>query len=290
MRAFMPALLVLALTACVSTPEVPPAVVVPAESTVGVSDDLQALRDVLADNGERSTLLVLDIDDTLLTSTTFFGSDSWVSWQRGLASDDKQRVPCLWEVLALAHEAGTQRATQDDAPSLVNGIGIDKLILTARSPGARAATMRELEHAGYRMPDPLDGKAVGMIHEWRPDISSPGVTVSYHDGLFMVAGQDKGVMLLDLLERLDLMQRYQRVVLVDDGEGNISDMQSALRGTAIGYHGLHYTRITKLPEDGKPLDRKLQRQGGDAWKAWRTLLKATAPERLKRLDAGACAY
>jgi hypothetical protein len=290
MRAFMSALLILALTACVTTPPPPAAAVAPAESIIAASDDLQDLRDVLAENGERSTLLVLDIDDTLLTSTTFFGSDNWVRWQRGLAKDDKQRVPCLWDVLALAHEAGTQAATQDSAPALVNGIGIDKLILTARSPGARAATVRELEHAGYRMPDPLDGKEGGLIHDWRPDLSSPRVTISYHDGLFMVAGLDKGVMLLDLLKRLDLMQRYQRVVLVDDDMDNINAMQAALRTTPMGYHGIHYTRIAKLPEPGKPLDRKLQRQGGDAWKAWRALLKGTAPERLTRLDAGTCAY
>ncbi|MFT6898895.1 MAG: hypothetical protein ACJA13_003322, partial [Paraglaciecola sp.] len=39
-----------------------------------------------------STLVVFDIDDTLLTATEFFGSDKWYDWQRGRALGPKGEV------------------------------------------------------------------------------------------------------------------------------------------------------------------------------------------------------
>jgi acid phosphatase class B len=56
----------------------------------------------------RSTLVVFDIDDTLLTATEFFGSDKWYDWQRGralspngqpLAIAEEDKVSCLFDTL-----------------------------------------------------------------------------------------------------------------------------------------------------------------------------------------------
>ena len=90
------------------------------------------------------------------------------------------------------------------------------------------------------------------------------------------------MVLLDLLQRLHL--RYDRVVLVDDGEKNIANMQAALRDAGIDYLGLHYTRIDKT------VDAEEARAGRDGWQAWRRLLAGTYPQRLQTLERGACSY
>lgn len=253
------------------------------ESTVSEVRSLDAIHAALAENGARRTLLVLDIDDTLLTSPVFFGSDRWYEWQKSLSAGDPGKVPCKFDVIALNYEAGTQRLTEDaDVRDRLNGVTVDRLILTARSPGYRAGTLRELRAAKYALPPMLPGAGDGLLITWRAAPDAAPVGLSYQDGVMMVAGQDKGRTLLALLERLG--QRYDRVVLADDGRHNIDNMQAALRGAGIDYHGLWYRRVDKGITDA---DRVA---GRDGWASMRAWLQAVFPERLQRMEAGQCAY
>lgn len=281
--------LVLAVTmlaACVSQPqgESPPARVPPVESQVTVIKDLGEVNGVVRDSGGRRTLLVFDIDDTLLTSATFFGSDYWYEWQGRLPDHDPARVPCRFDVIALSYEAGTQRRTQDDAPAIFNAIAVDKLILTSRSAMYRGATLRELQAAGYALPAPLGPTRDGLLYRWSKAAGARVSVVSYFDGIVMTGGQDKGLVLLDLLRRLNLS--YDRVVLVDDGAKNIADMQAALQAAGLGYHGLHYTRIEKP----LPPTAELAQRGRDGWEALAAFLAKAFPARLEQLQRGQCYY
>lgn len=288
MRRTGPMLLLLALlTACASTPVAhAPAPLGSAahapESQVTDIKDLAYVTTTLADNGTRRTLLVLDIDDTLLTSQGFFGSDRWYEWQKHLAATDPAKVPCLFDVISLNYEAGTQQLTQPDGPALINALPGDKLMLTSRNPLYRGGTLRTLNDAGYTLPTPLAGQAEGRSWRWRKAPDARESDVSYAQGIFMTSGQDKGLVLLDLLDRLKL--HYDRVILVDDGDANIRNMQAALRNAGIDYHGLHYTRVKGPVSDSEAT------AGLQGWQAWQTLLSRTYPERLNAFNAGHCAY
>ena len=288
MRRTGPILLLLALlTACASTPVArAPAPLGSAahapESQVTDIKDLAYVTTTLADNGTRRTLLVLDIDDTLLTSQGFFGSDRWYEWQKHLAATDPAKVPCLFDVISLNYEAGTQQLTQPDGPALINALPGDKLMLTSRNPLYRGGTLRTLNDAGYTLPTPLAGQAEGRSWRWRKAPDARESDVSYAQGIFMTSGQDKGLVLLDLLDRLKL--HYDRVILVDDGDANIRNMQAALRNAGIDYHGLHYTRVKGPVSDSEAT------AGLQGWQAWQTLLSRTYPERLNAFNAGHCAY
>ncbi|MGV8922971.1 MAG: DUF2608 domain-containing protein [Thermomonas sp.] len=281
-------LLVLALlTACASTPVAhaptshapeSPAL----ESHVTDIKDLAQVATTLAGNRSRRTLLVLDIDDTLLTSQGFFGSDRWYEWQKHLPANDPAKVPCLFDVISLNYEAGTQQLTQPNGPALINALPGDKLMLTSRNPLYRGGTLRTLHDAGYALPTPLAGQAEGRSWRWRKAPDARESDVSYAQGIFMTSGQDKGLVLLDLLGRLQL--HYDRVILVDDGDANIRNMQAALRDAGIDYHGLHYTRVKG------PVSDTEAKAGLQGWETWRTLLATTYPERLKAFNSGHCAY
>ena len=283
MRRTGPILLVLALlTACASTPVAHRPATHVRESQVSEITDLARVATTLADNGTRRTLLVLDIDDTLLTSTGFFGSDRWYEWQKHLQATDPAKVPCLFDVISLNYEAGTQQLTQPDGAALINALPGDKLMLTSRNPLYRGGTLRTLKDAGYALPRPLVGQTEGRSWRWRKAPDARESDVSYAQGIFMTSGQDKGLILLDLLGRLDL--RYDRVVLVDDGDANIQNMQAALRNAGVDYHGLHYTRIKK------PVSAAEASAGLQGWQRWQTLLSTTYPERLEAFNSGNCAY
>ena len=278
MRRLTPLLLAALLAACSANPVRTPG---PVASEVRQTTDLAAIALALAESPKR-TLLVLDIDDTLLTSAGFFGSDTWYEWQKTLAADDPGKVPCLFDVISLNYEAGSQRPTQPDGPALVNALQADTLLLTSRNPLYRGGTLRTLHDAGYRLPATLGSSADGRSFDFRKAADARPVRVVYDQGVFMTTGQDKGLVLLDLLRRLGL--HYDRVVLVDDGQKNITNMQAALRDAGIDYLGLHYTRVDKQ------VDADEAREGRAAWQAWRQFLAGTYPLRLQAMERGTCSY
>jgi len=251
-------------------------------SDVVTTRDLVDVLKVFSEPYPGRTLLVLDLDDTLLTSPTFFGSDAWYEWQKTLSPQSPGYVPCKFDVIAMSYEAGTQVPTQADAVAAINAIPVDKIIVTARSPMYRGGTIRELKKAGYELPAPLQPDVAGAIYEYRTAPTQPGVTVSYHQGVLMVAGQTKGPVLVDLLSHLQVA--YDRVVLVDDGEKNIDDMRTAMTAAGMEYRGVRYNRIDKS------VDAAREQQGIEGWQAWQQLLAATYPERLARIKGGECGY
>ena len=283
LRSWLLALTTILLISC-TTPQ--SKVTAPATTTVQsvitTSNDLAAVLEILNSGHYRHTLLVLDIDDTLLTSASFFGSDAWYEWQKSLAPSSPDYVPCHFDVLAMNYESGTQVPTQPEAVALINSIQTDKLILTARSDLYRSGTIRELKHAGYVLPRSLQPAVDGLAYRWQRDAKSVPIVVNYRDGVFMIAGQDKGILLLDLLRRLNVS--YDRVVLVDDGEKNHNAMRDALASTGIAYHGLHYTRVSKA------IDEQKVQAGIAGWAGWQQLLSRVYPERLHRLQANSCAF
>ena len=273
-----PLLLVVLLSACAGQAVRPSAT---PESEVRASHDLADIAPALAESTKR-TLLVLDIDDTLLTSDGFFGSDKWYEWQKTLPASDPGKVPCLFDVISLNYETGGQRATQPDGPALVNAVQVDKLLLTSRNPLYRGGTLRTLRDAGYALPAPLAGQADGSSWDFRKAPDAAPVRITYDQGVFMTTGQDKGLALLALLQRLHT--RYDRVVLVDDGKKNIDNMQNALRDAGIDYLGLHYTRVDKSVDAADAAD------GRAGWQAWRQLLAKAYPQRLQAMEGGSCDY
>ena len=254
------------------------------ESTYIDSEDLKDAA-LLDQQSKVKTLFVFDIDDTLLTSETFFGSDYWYEWQKYISEHHSHLpVPCRFDVIAVNYETATQKATQADAPQLFNGIKSDKLFLTARSPINRGATERELKKAGYQLPPMLGGARDGIISDWRSADGKKTTTVSYHHGIYMVAGQDKGVSLLLLLDKLKA--NYERVVLVDDGQHNIDAMQHAMKQANIVFHGIHYVRIKKP----QPVPKQLAIEADKAWANLSRYLKTTFPKRFAEITSGKCAY
>ena len=273
-----PLLLVVLLSACAGQAVRPSAT---PESEVRASHDLADIAPALAESTKR-TLLVLDIDDTLLTSDGFFGSDKWYEWQKTLPASDPGKVPCLFDVISLNYETGGQRATQPDGPALVNAVQVDKLLLTSRNPLYRGGTLRTLRDAGYALPAPLAGQADGSSWDFRKAPDAAPVRITYDQGVYMTTGQDKGLALLALLQRLHT--RYDRVVLVDDGKKNIDNMQNALRKAGVDYLGLHYLRVDKSIAAA---DAQAGRAG---WQAWQRLLGEVYPQRLQALQQGQCDY
>jgi hypothetical protein len=243
--------------------------------------DLNDLPAVLSEGQGKRTLLVLDIDDTLLTSPEFFGSDGWYEWQRALPDGNPDKIRCLYDVIAMNYESGVQVATQADGPSIINSLKFDKIIQTSRSLASRAATIRELLDAGYDLPPTLAQKIDGKLYQLNP-ADPKSATISYHRGIYMGGGQDKGTLLSRLIDEGSL--QYDRIVFVDDGFKNIESMRVAMEARKVEYRGLFFTRISKAVTPDK---ERLAEQG---WVEWQQLFALTFPGRFARMNAGKCGY
>lgn len=239
---------------------------------------------------DKNVLLVLDIDDTILTSHEFFGSDKWYDWQKGRGVDslgkkipitENQKVMCLFDVLGITFEISANKPTQSDAVKIINQISTDIVVLTARNELYRTATRRELDENGF---DFIDNHLAleGLPLRFKVNHNDRFAVVSYIDGVYMVAGMDKGVMLRILLNKLN--KSYDAIVFVDDKEKNIVNMKNAMLEDDVDFYGLRYTKIDKsiAPhelESGVKAAVKLS-----------DYVKNYFPERAKRFNKGECSY
>jgi hypothetical protein len=230
-----------------------------------------------------TTLLVLDIDDTLLTSDTLFGSDSWYEWETALADGTPGKPQCEYDMIALHYEASTQSAVEGKpGVDLVNGLTVAKLLLTSRNPYYRGGTERELLRAGYQLPGNFLAETYGT--SWMEASSKGPVPVVYSNGILMTTGRDKGKMLLKLFTRLGELghpQKFSDIVLVDDGYKNINAMHNALHaeiaGARYNFHGYLYKGVSKQRDPKKlkatrsalqkwqQLIHKVYRRRSDRW-------------------------
>lgn len=254
------------------------------------SNDLQDAVDKANALDAQSTLLVFDIDDTLLTATEFFGSDKWYDWQRGralspngnvIATQDSEKVNCLFDTLGMVFEIAVNKPTQADMATLVNGVSNDVVILTARSGAYRAATMRELARNQLDFSDKsLTSPDVGLHYDYT--LGGRTANVSYVEGVFMVQGMNKGVLLLDLLARTG--HEYTSVVFVDDKQHNIDSMGEALKAAGVNFYGYHYTRIAKTVTNEEVV------QANAAREALSELLSAHFADRAEHINQRQCDY
>lgn len=233
------------LTACVRAPIAP----APAPVTISEGDDLAVVvrraRELAAELGRENVLLALDIDNTLLAMDTELGSDAWYDWQKELATAnpcDVRLVPDRLAAQGALYHAGSMHLTQDDLPELLGrarAAGHPVMIVTARGSGFRLATFRELRRNGLSFRDTGPGPRGGF----GDDLDLPGAAraVRYEDGVLMLAGQDKGQMLLALYRYLGLAPPAA-VVFADDKAENIDAMAAALRAAGVRGELLRYSR------------------------------------------------
>src|SRR5262245_29502690 len=109
--------------------------------------------------GAEHVLLVLDIDNTVMSMDDDLGSDHWFEWQNYLLSNEPdsphlvaRTFPGRLEAQGILYERGRMHPTQPDEPKLIAGLqneGVATILLTSRGPEFRGVTERELKRCDY---------------------------------------------------------------------------------------------------------------------------------------------
>jgi hypothetical protein len=226
--------------------------------------------------GAEHVLLALDIDNTVMSMDQDLGSDHWFEWQRYLLENEPESrflvgktFEDLLKVQGILYNRTPMHPPEAQQPAIIarlQKLGIATILLTSRGPEFREATQRELDRCQYKIAAtalPVRGVPEGAYLAYdpvRPEQDGltaaeivtfklpPPRPVSYANGLFMTAGQHKGIMLLTLLK--DSMRDIKAVIYVDDNVRHVGNVFSSTVDRGIDIASFHYqhedTRVQRF--------------------------------------------
>lgn len=177
-----------------------------------------------------STLLVFDLDNTLIEPVGNIGSDQWWYYMvKAIARDEgipeekaeEKAAPVWTRTLAKVKVKPVEALT----PKLIAGQrarGLGVMALTARGPEDRAATERQLEDIG------VDLTAAAP---YAKELTTPNKGLFARGVFFVGEGPNKGEELVKFLETIGLKPRH--VVFVDDKPKHAKSVDAALTAAKI---------------------------------------------------------
>ncbi len=185
---------------------------------------------------EEGTLLLLDIDDTLLIPVQMLGCDNWFMHQHSKfqsqgAQDALEKALAQWE--AVRHlteveivETGTEQlvARLQKGKCVVMGLTTQGLSLATR-------TVQQLKSLG------IDLSKSAPSSEDHYFINTHGVL--YRQGILFTSGTPKGKALFKLLDQIGYHPK--KIVFINDKDSHLKDIEeeAAIRG--VPYVGLRYS-------------------------------------------------
>ncbi|MCB0420416.1 MAG: DUF2608 domain-containing protein [Bdellovibrionales bacterium] len=204
-------------------------------------------------------LVVMDIDNTLVTMDGELGSDQWWNWQEAMVlgsegDDYKQRHGAvalsfdgLLSVQGFLYDVLPMHAPEPKTIELIRRLqddGVMVIGLTSRGPEFKSPAFRELYKAGYnllRTASPIEerdylsmmpynvrelqskyGFTLRQIADYKLNKPRPAV---YRDGVFFTSGQHKGALLKIWMQDRQLSPKV--VIFMDDQVKNTNRVWEA---------------------------------------------------------------
>lgn len=194
--------------------------------------------------GAENVLVVFDIDNTLLAMEQGLGSDQWYEWQKHQFAADRCDPRVVSDRLAVQgalYYASAMRPTSPDIATQVRRIqnaGITTIALTSRGSSFRLQTFRELRRNG------LDFRRSGLspVTGWPDDfIPEKGIRPTrYEDGVYLTAGQHKGLMLEALIEKSG--HKLPAVIyMLDDKQENVDAIHETFDDKGVAVRSWRYS-------------------------------------------------
>ncbi len=194
----------------------------------------QSMRD-MAPLISQGTLVVFDIDNTLIQQAQTLGSDQWFSYvlkqytDKGMTKEAAlAKTSGFWQ--QINYETGVL-PVEPQTPAFLRRLqdaGLIVVGLTSRNAMFVDITERQLHDVQIDFSrSPISGRSDMAID-----------TVRYYHGVLMTTGQNKGESLLKFLNRFQL--HPQKVVFVDDILGNVQKMEDALTKANIPVVNVRY--------------------------------------------------
>lgn len=236
----------------------------------------------------KESLLVFDIDDTLLTTTQALGGVGWWDWQAGLLKNNPTSeqlfVKNIAELVSLQnllfHLVKMEVTDEHVIPFIKQAIDQQATVLglTARGSEHLSVTMSQLLENNFLDNNQLlfDKAGLKLI---TGTTSSAGALrcpqfksyVTYYLGVAFLNGEDKGKALLCMLNQS--IKSFKTIVFVDDVQHNLDSMADAFKDNK----NVLLINILYSKENNKEQtflsNQLLQAAAYDQWMAIRNTLK-----------------
>lgn len=213
------------------------------------------------------TVLVFDIDNTLVEASQMYGSDQWFESlvMNGIAEGKKLGLPeaevkkravkRAIEIWQPVQKVTTVQPVENETASIVEGFqqqGFCTMGLTARPLEIEEATQRHLRSAGVnlaggcKMPEQMKG------FESKPDVGW------YNGVLFVGPGNDKGESLVHFLKSNGV--EAKRIVFVDDKTRNTDSVERACTKAGLDCVNFRYGAADRRVKKFDPKIAEIQAQ------------------------------
>ena len=212
--------------------------------------EIKSMKEVLKEV-DAQTLLVFDLDNTLMEPIQSLGSDQWyyyiikkykevdkLSDQEAYDQADKVWNQTQWLIQVKAVESFTPELIEKLQKKKIKMMG-----LTARTYDISDITLKQLSSIGINL-----GHSVSS-----QDMSFKLVDTAYYKNGIVFQGEhnSKGDVFVEFLKRLNL--KPKKVVFVDDKQKHVNSMEKALGEAKIKYIGFRYAaadeRVEKFNKD-----------------------------------------
>lgn len=188
----------------------------------------------LAKYATPTTLVILDIDDTLLIPTQTLGTDVWFQYQLNKNKtfpDPLDKTLSQWE--AIRHLSNMQIVEEgsDKIVSQLQSKKIKVMGLTTQGIALATRTFKQL-----------------LAHDIDLSKTSPSVDdhyflnghgVLFRNGILFTGGSPKGPALLKLLNHLNY--RPEKIVFINDKKSHLLDVAETIEKEKIPFVGLRYS-------------------------------------------------
>ncbi len=183
------------------------------------------------------TLVIFDIDNTILAPTQALGSDMWFYAYLHELREKMDKQEALHHAVSLLHqiyERTQVKLIEENTPAVIETLqrnGHSVIALTTRSRQMADCTIRHLHSLGIDMtktaPTPDTAAFADMPR------------VLWKEGVVLTSGEHKGKALLAFLHHCNI--RPKAILFINDKESHIQEMEGTIEATGITFLGLRYS-------------------------------------------------
>lgn len=232
-----------------------------AKSTVVSMNQFNKLDSLIAkDQNPTHTLLVMDDDDTLTMmpcdarKCQYLGGPAWFQWQSELPANSPARAAKTFTGLLADNtflmDMSHMPLVEQSIPQVLQNAkskGIRLLVATARGSDMLGATERQFQEDQI-----LSLIASDTITTPSGQPTFPGAylpkhgtrSIAYQNGILYLAGQNKGVMLKDFLQKTHMSQQITHIIFIDDTYQNVKQVAEAYANNPlVDVTSIYYTHL-----------------------------------------------
>lgn len=183
------------------------------------------------------SLVVFDLDNTIMEASQTLGSDQWfdhrIEQKKELGIPLEEAIKSTVEEWQAINYKGKVNLVEKETVEIIEGLhadGIPTMGLTARPATFMNESLRQLDKLDVHLDD-------NTISDREITIQDKDIA-KFKEGLMSVGGNNKGTVLVKLLEKVNFSPR--RILFVDDKVKNVNNVDKALNEASIPSFAFRY--------------------------------------------------